>query len=271
MTTTTTITEPGIYPDMTDAEYFGGPGLNHSTLRWLMEHPPAVTRYRLDNPEHEATADMIFGTAVHALVLGGAPIAPIAADSWRSNVAKEARDEALADGRIPLLVVDAVRAEEVADKVRVHPLAAKLLATADHTEVVVKWFDGDLLMKAKFDGISGRYVWDLKTTYNADANAFGRSAAKYGYATQAAMYLDGARSLGIDDPQFLFVAVEKEPPYLVNVIKLDDYDVELGAGRLRKAIETYRECANSGHWPGYSEGVQVAQLPRWAEIEMETE
>jgi hypothetical protein len=259
----------GIYT-MTDAEYFADPALNHSSLRWLVESTPAHFRYRVDNPHHEPTSDMEFGSAVHSLVLGGPEVVRVDADSWRSNAAKERRDEVRTAGGFALLADDYRRAEACRDAVHAHPLAAKLLATTQHREVVIKWDDDGITLKAKVDGISGRVVWDLKTTYNADTGSFGRSAAKFGYATQQAWYEDAARSIGITEPKFLFVVVEKEPPHLVNVIALDQYDVELGRQMNRRALDTYRRCVEADDWPGYPDGINTAQLPRLAEIAMET-
>lgn len=269
---------------MSDADYFALDALNHSSLRWLIDDTPAHFRYRCDNPQHDPSPDMIFGTAVHSFVLGGPEVVRIDADSWRTKAAQEERDEALKRGHVPLLTKDYDRGIACRDAVLTHPIAGKLVATMEHAETVVTWDEepGDgykaqaahyatnVTCKAKIDGISGRFVWDLKTTYNADAESFGRSAAKYGYASQAAHYIQAAKSIGVDNPEFLFLCVEKEPPHLVSVIKLDEYDVELGARRNARALDVYRQCVKSGVWPGYPETIQVAQLPRWAEIEMET-
>lgn len=263
------ITEAGVY-DLTDAEYFAHPGLSHSDCTLLMECPARYRWYKDGNgrpykPEFE------FGHVVHELVLGaGGGIEVIDAADWRTKAAKEARDAALADGRAPVLTHEFAEAKACAAAVRSHPLAAKLLDHLDHAEVAAVWDDGDVPRKAKLDGIAGRFGVDLKTSQDASTAAFGRSAGKYAYASQQAYYEDALRdAFGIDDPKFVFVVVEKYPPYLTNVIELDAYDVELGARRNRAAIDLYRRCRDTNTWPAYGDGLNVAQLPRWAEIEME--
>ena len=70
---------------------------------------------------------------------------------------------------------------------------------------------------------------------------------------------------------FIFVFQEKTPPYLVNVAQIDpDYpeNREIGRTRNRQAIERFRDCAETGLWPGYEgdtyEGVTYISLPPWA-------
>lgn len=258
-----------VHPEWSDADYFAHPGVNHSTLKWLVERTPAHYRYRIDNPEHDPTPDMEFGSAVHSLVLGGPPVVGVAADNWRTKAAQQEAKEARAAGGIPLLLKDFRRANACARAVKDHALAAKLLDTADHLEVGLVWDDDGVTCKAKVDGISKRIGWDLKTTYDASTEAFGRSTAKYGYHSEQAHYLAGIKAcLGVD-AKFLFLVVEKEPPHLVNVIQLEDYAVELGAKRNARALDLYRASMASGEWPGYGSGINEAQLPRWAEYQEE--
>ncbi len=256
---------------MSDADYFAHPGVNHSTLKWFVEKTAAHAHYYMTQGQPEPTPDMEFGTAVHSLILGGPPVISIDAETWRTNDAKHQRDEARQTGRVALLAHDYQRAASMVEAFKAHTLAAKLLDNADHLEHVLTWSIDGIECKAKLDGITGRFGWDIKTTYNADPDAFGRSAAKYGYHSQDAWYREAIRhSLGIDDPKFLFIAIEKQPPHLVAVIELDEYDVDLGMRRNRRAFDIYRRCIETGEWPGYGDGINVAQLPRWAEIEEET-
>lgn len=268
MSDTTTAT---IHAGLPDDDYFALPALSHSDLKLL--DPPARYRWIKDNQAQTFKAEFDFGHAVHELALGSGPgIDIIDAADWRTNAAKAARDESRAAGRAPLLAADYDRAKQCADAIRTHPVAAKLLDHMDHTEIALVWDDDGLTRKAKLDGVTGRFGFDLKTTDRADTAAFGRSAGKFGYATQDAWYRDAMRAcLGIDDPAFLFLVVEKEPPHLVNVIQLDEYDVELGARRNRHRMDLYRTCCETGVWPAYGDGINQAQLPRWAEIDMETE
>lgn len=256
---------------MSDADYFALPDMNHSSLRWLIDDTPAHYRWRRDHPlDMEPTPAMEFGTAVHSLVLGGPGIVPIDAEDWRTKAAKDARAAVRADGGVALLTDDFQRAQNMADAVRAHPVAAKLLSTADHTEVVIRWEERGVPCKAKLDLIAGRFGADLKTTDNAHPQAFGRSVAKYGYHTAQAFYTAAMKAAGIVDPRFVFIAVEKQPPHLVSALVLDDYAVSLARQTVNAALELYKTCAETDTWPGYGDALQPVQLPRWAEIEMES-
>lgn len=257
--------------DLSDADYFAHPALSHSDTKLLLDSP-ARYRYLKDNPDRPYRAEFEFGHVVHELALGkGGGIEVIDAADWRTKDAKAARDQALADGLSPILATDYHDAVRAVNAMREHPLAAKILDHLDHAEVAAIWDDGDVQRKAKLDGVYGRFGIDVKTTGDASTDAFGRSAGKFHYYSQDAWYRDAMRAcFGIDDPKFLFLVVEKYPPYLTNVIELDPYAVELGARRNRAAIDLYRRCRDTDEWPGYGTGINQAQLPRWAEMEMET-
>lgn len=260
---------PGIV-DLSDVDYFAHPALSHSDAKLLLDSP-ARYRWVKDNPR-PYKPEFEFGHVVHELVLGvGGGIVIVDAADWRTASARAERDAALTAGRAAILAAEYDEAAACADAVRRHPIAARLLDHLDHAEQACIWQDGDVDRKAKLDGVCGRFGIDLKTTFDASTDTFGRTAGKYAYFSQDAWYRDALRAChGIDDPAFLFIAVEKHPPYLVNVIALDPYDVELGARRNRRAIDLYRQCRDTDTWPGYGDGINQAQLPRWAETAEET-
>ena len=262
----------GVHTDMTDAEYFAHPALSHSDCKLILDSP-ARYRHAKDNPSSsKPTDDMIFGTAVHSIALGGPGVVRIPFDDYRSKDARDARDEALAAGQVPLKPAEYDEAKACADAIRLHPRAKQLLDLADHLEVSAVWDDGDVQRRAKLDAVAGRFGIDLKTAANADTDAFAASVAKFGYWTQDPYYRDAMRAVfGIDDPAFLFIVVEKRAPYLVNVIQLEEYAVELGAQRNRRAIDLYRECRDSDTWPGYGDGINEVTLPAWAAIQEENQ
>ncbi len=253
--------------EMTDEEYFALPSLSHSDTK-LLERSPAHYRWAKDHAVREHKPQFDFGHVVHELILGkGAGIDVIDADNWKTKAAQEARKESREAGRAPLLTTEFMAAKACADAVRLHPLAAKLLDHMDHVEVACVWDDNGVQRRAKPDGVTGRFVLDVKTTPAADTESFGRSAGKFGYHSQAAWYIEAAHAcLGIADPKFLFIVVEVDAPHLVNVIELDPYDIELGAKRNARLIGRYRQCVETDTWPGYGTGINQAQLPRWAEI-----
>lgn len=276
------ITQPGIY-DLDDATYHADPvdggSLSSTEARQLAECP-ARFRWAKDHGEPPHRREFDFGHAAHALVLGaGADVAVLEFDDWRTKDARAARDEAHANGATPILVKDFEAVQAMAEAIRSHPLAMRLLDPLHgRPEQSLMWIDGDVWRRARIDWLpdvpaSGRLiVTDYKSAADASTPAFSKAIANYGYHQQAAWYLDGIRALcGVTDAAFVFVVQEKQPPYLVNVIELDPFALQAGAQRNAKAIDVYRECRASGVWPGFGDKVEMASLPRWAALAHEDE
>lgn len=269
---------PGVY-DLPEADYFAATdALSCSGAKLLLPPScPALFRYRQDHPVHKDVFD--FGSAAHRMVLGAGPsIITVDAPDWRGKSAKDSRDAIRADGMIPLLVSDAARVEGMAEAIRRHPIASALLDPAwGEPERSLFWTDEDtgVPRRCRLDWLptgdfSRVIVTDYKTCASAAPDAFAKAAANYGYFMQDPYYLDGVRALGLDDdPAFLFVAQEKEPPYLVNVIQLDEDARAAGRERNRRAIERFRDCTEAGRWPGYSEDIEQISLPPWALRDLE--
>jgi exodeoxyribonuclease VIII len=151
--------------------------------------------------------------------------------------------------------------------VQAHPVARELLSTGE-AEKTLTWMDPltGAPCKSRQDWFndSNRLIVDLKSTEDASDEAFRRSAFKYRYHVQAAFYLDGARACGLDPQGFVFIAVEKKPPFLVNVFYADEEFIEAGRQAYRNDLEIYMHCVRTGVWPGYEPTIKPLSLPAWA-------
>lgn len=270
-----TINTPGVYDLPVDEYHAMRHMLSSSGARLLLE-APAKFKARIDNPP-TPTATFDFGHAAHRLVLGaGADIQVVYAQSWRSAAARDERDLAHINGLIPLLTSDYDTAKAMAARIEAHPVAGKLF-TGGAPEQTLVWQDEEtgVWCRALVDYLPHVVscpfeVVDYKTARSADPEAFAKSAASYGYAQQAAWYLDGVKALGLDDePRFLFVVQEKTPPYLISVIELDVTAMRIGRSLNQRALQLYAECLERDDWPGYSEEVQQINLPFWWEARNE--
>jgi hypothetical protein len=275
----TVITEPGVYDipaDTYHADPVPGGSLSSSGARLLLATCPARFRHEQQYPT-KSTDAMDLGTAAHKEVLGVGPeLVIVDAKDWRTKKAQDKRDDAYARGAVPLLVADHQRVQAMAETLRRHPIAAALLnPDRGKPEQALFWVDEDtgVWRRALVDhlpdpGPSRYIVTDYKTCVSAQREAIRKSVYNYGYHQQGPWYLDGVRALGLaEDPAFLFVFQEKTPPYLINVVQLDSLAMTVGAGRNRQALEVYRDCVATGHWPGYDADIQLISLPPWAERE----
>ncbi len=267
-----TITEPTVIADLPERDYHGHPGsLSASGAKWLAPPAPCPAKYvwHRDNPVHKDVFD--FGHVAHRLVLGkGADIAVVDAEDWRAKAAREAKEEARAAGRVPILARDHAKAEALAASVLSDPVAGPLFAAGD-AEVSLFWPDDrrpDVTRRARFDWLTPtvegrrRFIVDLKTARSSEPDQFGKAAADYGYAISAAQYVDGAIACGLDvDPVFLLVVVEKDEPHVVTTFQVDDDLLQLGRSLMRSAIDLFAECTANDHWPGYRSDVTPLALP----------
>lgn len=278
-----TVTAPGVYDGMPEDVYHSDPvpggSLSASGAKMLLP-PSCPARYEYDRLHPKPKAAFDYGTAAHKLVLGTGPeIVIVDAADWRTNKAKQARDEAHERGAVPLLISAFGQVEQMAAALRRHPLASALLDPAyGQPEQSLFWEDSQagIWRRARLDWlrhpVAGRrlLIPDYKTADSAAPENFRRAAANFGYHLQNANYVDGARALGLDDePVFLFIVQEKTPPFLVNVIGLEDPAIEAGRERMRMACEIWRDCTEAGRWPGYPEDITYVSLPPWAERPLE--
>jgi hypothetical protein len=108
-------------------------------------------------------------------------------------------------------------------------------------------------------------IVDYKTANSVAPGAIRKAVHNYGYHQQDAWYIDAVRALDLlRDAVFLFVFQQKEPPYLITVAQLDAKATEIGRDLNRQALERFRDCQQSGVWPGYSTDVELISLPGWA-------
>lgn len=280
------ITEPGVY-DITNSQYHSDPvpggSLSSSGARKLIAPScPALFKYERENPP--APKDTFdFGSAAHTVVLGkGDQLAIIDASDWKTKAAREERDEAREEGKIPILFEDYLVVEAMAAQIRNHEFAAKLLApAAGSPERALFWKDGSIWRRALLDWLRDprpdrrTIITDYKTARAADEDSFAKDMANYGYHQQADWYIDAVKALGLDGngqpPVFLFIVQEKKAPYLVNVIQPDPTALAIGAYLNREALRTYKECTASGVWPGYGNEPKVVSLPAYVERQFEKE
>lgn len=264
--------EIGVYADIPDHVYHADKtSLSSSGARALLPPScPAIFRHSQDNPR-ESTKAFDQGHAAHTLVLGvGAEIVEITADNWTTKAAKEARDAVYAEGKTPLLTKDYGQVHAMAAAVRNHPVAAALLAQGT-PELSMYWHDAATGARLRIrpdwlpnSGGGRLIIVDYKTSTSANPDKFAKSAADFGYAQQAAFYIDGIIALGIDEnPAFVFIVQDKNAPYLVSVVELERDAIEVGRQLNRRSIDLFARCMESGIWPAYGEDVHLVRMPSW--------
>lgn len=161
----------------------------------------------------------------------------------------------------------------MADAIQRCDAARELLSAPGENEqaAIFDWnvkgdgWDHLLRCKLKVDGI--RRTWDsafdLKTCESAAPEDFMRSIGTFGYHRQAAFYLDGLEAVGIKLKHFIFIAVEKEPPFGTAVYRLSSDAIELGRDQNARLMHTYASCERTGFWHGYDATFNEISVPNW--------
>ncbi len=158
-----------------------------------------------------------------------------------------------------------------------HPLAAKLLGGKGRNEISVLWIDPatGLPCKARLDRLttfnSYSTIADVKTLKDASPKEFARDVHKYGWHQQSAHYLNGLEVLLPRTRRFIFIVLEKEPPYCVAIYEIDDQALDQGRREVAGFMQQYKDATTTDIWPGYDEGLRLISLPRWAQRQEENE
>lgn len=115
--------------------------------------------------------------------------------------------------------------------------------------------------------LAGGAIVDLKSTRDASED-FMKGAWNYGYVFQEAVYRAGCVACGLPvEEGFVSVLVEKEPPYLPNVVRYDQGEVADMGDVYGRTLALLARCITTDTWPGYLEDglpCNVYDLPRWA-------
>jgi hypothetical protein len=267
----------GIFDRVPRAVYEAWPAINHSKLK-LMVHPPALARHMMDFPPEPSDA-LDLGHAAHVAILEPERLttdfvsAPdIDRRSKEGKLAwKEFQEEQEGQGRLILPADDYQLCLNLRDGLWARDSVAKaILQSPGRNERSFGWMDAEsgLACKARLDAMRRWDGWtmvvDVKTARSASAADFARDIAKYHYHTQAAFYLDGLTALADVPRRWLWLVLEKRPPFLHALYEPEDRLLEQGRRTYREWLAAYKLATETDTWPGYPNGIVPIDVPRWA-------
>lgn len=265
------ITQPGIYAGVPMDRYHSGdicdgPSISSSGLRTIEGQSPAhYWAYSPLNPlrhEPKPKDEFDFGRAAHHLLLGEADFArhfAVRPDKWndyRTDAAKNWRDDCRAHGYTPITPDDLTAIRGMAAALQSVPLASALLT--GEAELSIFWKDArtGVWLKSRPDAIPaiGEALADYKTVVDASDLGCMKSMTNFGYAMQMALASEGLYQVTgrrIDDDAHILIFQEKTPPYAVNIKSVAPEVITLARGQVRRAIDTFARCLEAGEWPAY--------------------
>ena len=270
--------ENGLYPNLSRAEYDAMTSrLNWSRLKHI-GRSPAHFRHALD-AEDKDTPARAFGRLAHLAILEPERVTDSVAVWTGGRRAGKEWEVFKGEAGAKEIVTDAdlTRAAAIAEAVRADPIAGQYV-TGGRAEVTALWthetppVEGSGLpgfafdCKARLDYVAEKVgaLVDVKTCRDARPDAFGRDVWNLQYHVQAAWYADGFAAATGQLLPFVFVAVETEPPHVVQVYRVPDWILDEGRSTYRALLGLLDRCKRERHWPGYATGELELMLPRWA-------
>jgi hypothetical protein len=244
---------------MTEREYREHPAISRSELFKISESPEKFKYYR-EHPE-SPTPDLLFGQLFHAMALTPDTVweqfAVVPKVDRRTKAGKEAFAdfEAQAENKTIVSVDMVEQATAMCEALNKNEFVKKLLK--GEKEKPFFWVDemtGEEC-KCRVDCLTevgeNLIIVDLKSTDNAETEAFMKSAIRYGYDLQSAMYGEGVKANTGKKPIFVFIAIEKKPPYAINILQADELLIRRSYDLFREYLGIYHECKTTDNWWGY--------------------
>ncbi len=170
---------------------------------------------------------------------------------------------------------DLVQLRDMANAIWRHGDAHAILSSSEDNEVVHRWHDRinrRCMMDAPRPGIG--VIADIKTVTGPPTTLnFARNAARWRHWIQAPWYLDAAADLyGPGEYRFLFICVNKLPPYQVAIHELDDAETAGGdvpdlvwaENRTEELVTELIRRRETGDWTdSWQRGINKVPLPKF--------
>lgn len=285
---------PGVYDGLPMSQYLAMPAASASLMITLLDRCPRAAWFdSWLNPKREASAStpaQSVGTLAHALLLensksqlmiidprdhpaektGNIP------DGWTNKSIRAARDQALADGKIPVF-------PEVASDVEGMVLAAQqFIASIASTEpaihdlfqpsggcseVTLVWEEDGCLFRMRPDRLARnlKLQGDVKTTKTtAEPDRWGRTQLfGMSYYIAAAFYRRGLEAAMGVKSEYVYLTQEQAKPFLCSLIGIDPAGRALGDAKIERAMSIWKRCMKTGEWPAYPPRVAYPETPAW--------
>jgi hypothetical protein len=93
-------------------------------------------------------------------------------------------------------------------------------------------------------------IISLKTAQSVAERDYLRASWKYGYAGSAWFYARMLHEITGEKHKYWELAVESDQPHDCALYEYSDTEIAQGEDMMRRGMETYRTCTESGLWPG---------------------
>jgi len=253
--------------NVSEADYFNDPGYSQSDMKQALESPELLywMKHQGGRAERKPSPQMIEGTLGHTCILEPDKFNTSykVCGPRNTKAGKQEAKEAIESGRQPITLAQYEKALGMSIAVNENLLCNSFFVDGLAEQSFFSEDDRTTLpMKARLDWITENdTIVDLKTVAAGGASPanFAKQVANFSYHLQAAHYLEMS---GMQ--RFIFVVVEREPPFQIGVYQLDDDAIAEGRYLRRKALDLIANCQVFNDWPGHTPlEPQTLSLPNW--------
>lgn len=227
--------------------------LSSSGLKLLLESPAQFYReYILGEKPVRDTAAFAEGSLVHTLILEPHLLTEqylVYPGPQRRGKAYEAwlSEQGDVTGKTIVTAAQSKRANELAAIALSNPEVINLLAGTKPEFSMIGEIQG-VKVKCRADAIRTNGVLiDVKTTSRPITDAFEETVERYCYDLSAALYCYIAGQNFNKPFEFYWIVLSKADKG-VSVIKATARDIHIGKQKVRRAIEIYKHCKETGVW-----------------------
>lgn len=269
-----------LIPGLSYLEYAAVPGLRASDLK-LLKRSPAHWQAAKNAPKKKTDA-LAFGTLFHTAIEHPERFLELYAVEpdvdLRTKIGKQELEEFKDKCKDDAIIVPYDWADDLVGMLRScmnHKLLKNLLKDGvRETSLFVDDTETGELLQCRPDFISAKgFLVDIKTTRDASQSFFlneifsSRFSGSPFYGLQAAHYAHCARMSQVcNGDSFIFVAIEKEPPYGIMIYPMDEGCLGPGEQWRSDLTKLYAECRKTQQWPCYPERAVQVFPPEWVEL-----
>lgn len=246
---------PFIDLKMSNKEYHSRREISNSDLGIVLQSPALLAYSKLHKKKQ--TPDMILGSLFHTLILQPELLDIEYAIEPEKKLMKECKDkaeweaykierdnfEANAGGKMIIDIDMLATAKAMRDSLQ-SSITFQAIMKKAIVESSAFWIDQEtgIPCRCRPDiAWDKTMLFDLKTTSgSAGYNEFRRTIVNWNYDMNAAHYLKGySAATGVEYSTYVFIVIEKKPPYAFAFYAVNDAVVEAGCQLRKKTLDSY--------------------------------
>lgn len=256
---------------MTNEEYAQIHAINYSALKVGRTSLPRMHAVVTGTAAKSESDSLNLGTLLHEAMQHGSgwsdryAVRPEGIDR-RTKIGREAYAAWLqslpADAQIVEDGSQIQLVEQMRQAILDHRIGRLLATAAGQSELML--VHGD--RKCRVDRLTDSFIVDWKTCTDSTPSGFAKACARYGYAQQAAWYVEMVRLVTGKTLPFVFVAVESSEPHCVGVYQLAADQIEAATRLNERIVADYRRFVESGARMHHTSDDKIEELvlPEWA-------